>query len=291
VKIWSASRLLKHRLKPVPRWQAARGRVNNPPQVDNLLYKLLKLGLLFAGLAFALDPNSLKPQGYVSDFANVIDSDSKARLEAYCSQVEQATGVQIALVTVPSLDGAPVEEFANTLFRKWGVGKKGKDEGLMFLVATQDHKDRIEVGYGLEGTLPDLFVSGVLDQERPFLQKGQYGQAMLAAADEMGSRIALQKGVALNTSVRPQRTAAPEPRVRIPWPLVVIGILVLFFLLRGGGGGGGFLAGMILGNLFGGGGRGGGWGGGGFGGGDGGGGGFGGFGGGDSGGGGASGSW
>jgi uncharacterized protein len=241
-------------------------------------------------LALALDPNSLKPQGYVSDFANVVDADSRARLEAYCGQVEQATGVQIALVAIPSLDGAPIEDFANTLFRKWGVGQKGKNEGLLLLLAIQDKKDRIEVGYGLEPTLPDGFVGGVLREERPFLEKGQYGQAMLAAADEMGSRIALDKGVALNTSVRPQRTAAPAPNVSIPWPVVVIGILVLFFVLRSGGGG--FLAGMILSNLIGGGGRrGGGWGGGGFGGGDGGGGGFGGFGGGDSGGGGASGSW
>ena len=242
-------------------------------------------------LAFALDPNSLKPQGYVSDFANVIDADSRARLEAYCGQVERSTGVQIALVTVPSLDDAPIEDFANTLFRKWGVGKKGKDEGLMLLLAIKDRKDRIEVGYGLEPNLPDGFVGGVLREERPFLAKGQYGQGLLAAADEMGSRIAASKNVVLDTSVRPQRTAAPEPNVSIPWPLVVVGILVLLFLLRSGGGGGGFLAGMILSNLIGGGRRGGGWGGGGFGGSDGGGGGFGGFGGGDSGGGGASGSW
>ncbi len=258
----------------------------------SLSTRLCCIGLSLCWLAFALDPNSLKPQGYVSDFANVIDAASKAKLEDYCGQVERATGVQIALVTIPSLEGAPIEDFANTLFRKWGVGKKGKDEGLMLLLAVQDHKDRVEVGYGLEPILPDGFVGEVLYQERPYLAKGQYGPALLAAADVMGKRIAQSKNVTPDTSVRPPPLPRPQQQDNgLPWPLVVIGIVVLLFLLRSGGGGGGLLAGMILGNLLGGGRRGGGWGGGGFGGGDAGGGGFGGFGGGDSGGGGASGSW
>src|SRR5690242_19130391 len=81
--------------------------------------------------ASALDPNSLKPQGYVSDFAHVLDAGSRDALEQYCGQVERATGVQMALVTIPSLEGEPIEDLSNTLFRKWGVGKKGKDEGIL----------------------------------------------------------------------------------------------------------------------------------------------------------------
>jgi uncharacterized protein len=241
--------------------------------------------------AFALDLKSLKPQGYVSDFANVLDPQSRARLEAYCGQVEQVTGAQMALVTIKSLDGEPIEDVTNSLFRQWGVGKKGKDEGIMFLLAVQDHRDRIEVGYGLEPILPDGFDGSILRGIQPLLRQGAYGPAVIAAAQQMGSEIARAKG-----AVSPG--AGPRPRVRqvpvrtgIPWPVIIIGIVVLLFLFRGGGGGG-FLAGMFLGNLLGGGrGGGSGWGGGGFGGGDGGGGGFGGFGGGDSGGGGASGSW
>ena len=241
---------------------------------------------------FALDLNSLKPQGYVSDFAHVLDAQSRAQIEAYCGRVEQSTGVQMAIVTLNSLDGEPIEDVANTLYRKWGVGKKGKDEGLMLLVAIKDHRDRIEVGYGLEPILPDGFVGSVLRQARPLLRQGAYGQALFAAADEMGSRVAAAKGVSLDFSLRPRRPVVSE-RPHIPFSLIVIGIIILLLLLRGGGGGS-FLAGMFLGNLLGRGGR-GGWGGGGFGGydsgGGGGGGGFGGFGGGDSGGGGASGDW
>ena len=249
--------------------------------------------VLLAPVLFALDLNSLKPQGYVSDFAHVVDSSSRARLEAYGARVEQATGVQMAIVVLDTLDGQPIEDVSNTLFRKWGVGKKGKDEGIMLLVAIKDHRDRIEVGYGLEPILPDGFAGSVLRESRPPLRQGLYGQAMLAAAEVMGSRIAQAKGVSLDSTLRPRRRM-PSRLPIAPGLIIVIVIVVLLSLLRrGGGGGGGFLAGMILGNLLGGG-R-GGWGGGGFGGydsgGGGGGGGFGGFGGGDSGGGGASSDW
>ncbi len=259
---------------------------------------LAAVGLLFLlSSLFAQDLNTLQPQGYVSDFANVVDPSTRQQLETYCAKVEQATGVQIAMVTIDTLNGAPVDDAANTLFRKWGIGKKGKDEGLLLLLAVKDHKDRIEVGYGLEPILPDGFVGSVLRGMRPSLQQNDYGKAMLAGAEEMGSRIALAKGVTLDFSLqqeRPQRQASRSRGTGIPWPLIIIGLVLLFGLFsRGGrGGGGGFLTGMILGNVLGSSGR---WGGGGgFGGSDsggGGGGGFGGFGGGDSGGGGASSDW
>jgi uncharacterized protein len=247
---------------------------------------------LLGGLAlWALDVNSLKPEGYVSDFAHALDAGTRQTLEEYCGSVERATGVQMALVTIDTLDGEPVEDVANKLYRNWGVGKKGKDEGILLLLAIKDHKDRVEVGYGLEPILPDGFVGNVLREARPELRAGHYAGGMLAAAQTMGSTIATAKGVTLDSGIRRQRRAEPPSGGGLPWPLILIGILVLLFLMRRGGGGGGFLTGMILGNVLG---RsgGGGWGGGGgFGSGGGGGGGFGGFGGGDSGGGGASGDW
>ena len=239
---------------------------------------------------FALDLKSLKPQGYVSDFAHVLDPQSRAELESYCGQMEQATGVQLAFVTLPSLDGNPIEDVSNNLFRQWGIGKKGKDEGMMLLLAVQDHRNRIEVGYGLEPILPDGFDGSILRNIQPMLRQGEYGQALISAAAQMSAMIDRAKGVAPSTGERRPIREAPERR-GLPFPLIVIGIIVLLLLFRGGGSGGGLLTGLILGNLLGRGGRGDGWGGGGFGGGGGGGGGFGGFGGGDSGGGGASGSW
>jgi len=267
--------------------------------------KILRPGavlLACSTLAFAVDWKALKPEGYVSDFAHVIDPRSRAALEQYAGRVEQLTGAQMALVTLPTLEGEPIDDVANTIYRSWGVGKKGKDEGIMLLLAVGDRRSRLEVGYGLEPILPDGFDGSVLRDMRPALRAGRYGDAMLAAAETIGSTIAKAKNVSLDVSL-PQRARRPSGD-SIPWPAILLFLFVVFWLLRtlgrggrgGGGGGGGFWTGLILGNLLGrgfGGGFGGG--GGGFGGydsgGGGGGGGFGGFGGGDSGGGGASSDW
>jgi uncharacterized protein len=260
--------------------------------------KCLRLGLLLVWgvcAARAVDWKSLTPEGYVSDFAHVIDPAARERLEAYCAAVESATGAQMALVTLPSLEGEPVEDVANAIFHAWGVGQKGGNEGVMMLLAVGDRRSRLEVGYGLEPILPDGAVGGILREMAPALRQQQYGEAMMAAAQTIGETIAHSKNVALTATL--PRTIRPTTTNSIPWPLIVGGICLLFWLLRAGaggsrgsggrgGGGGGLLTGLLLGTMMGGGGR----GGGGFGGFDSGGG-FGGFGGGDSGGGGASGGW
>ncbi|MBZ5576307.1 MAG: TPM domain-containing protein [Acidobacteriia bacterium] len=260
----------------------------------NKCLRISVLVALCASAAGAYDWKTLKPQGCVSDFAGVIDASSRSRLEAYCGVVEQSTGAQIALVTLPSLQGEPIEDVANTIFRAWGVGQKGKDEGILLLLAIGDRRSRLEVGYGLEPILPDGLDGSILREMRPALRQGSYGDAMMAAADTMGSAIAAAKHVALTAPL--QRRIRRSPTDSIPWPVLFGGIFLLLWLMRGGGrggysggGGGGILPALILGNMMG---RsfGGGRGSGGFGGFDSGGG-FGGFGGGDSGGGGASGSW
>ncbi len=259
--------------------------------------KCLRLSLLlclFASASAAVDWTALKPQGYVSDFAHVIDPASKAQLENYCATVEQATGAQIALVTITSLQGEPIEDVANTVFRGWGVGQKGKNEGILLLLATGDRRNRMEVGYGLEPILPDGFVGSVLREMRPALRQERYGEAMMAAAETIGATIAKSKNVTLTAQL--PRRMRPDNNDWIPWPVIIGGVFLLIWLSRrggprgyGGGGGGGFLPGIILGDAM----SRNSWGGrgsGGFGGSDSGGG-FGGFGGGDSGGGGASSDW
>jgi len=259
----------------------------------NKLLRACALLLSCAAITFAVDWKALKPEGYVSDFARVIDAPSKVALEQYCASVERATGVQMALVTIATLEGEPVEDVANTIFRAWGVGHKGKNDGIMLLLAVGDRRSRLEVGYELEPILPDGFAGSILREMRPALRLRQYGEAMMAAAQSIGSTIAKAKNVSIDTQLprRVRRSSGDS----IPWAPLLIGLFVVFPLLRagrGGGGGGGFWTGLILGSLM----RGmGGRGGGGFGGfdsgGGGGGGGFGGFGGGDSGGGGASSDW
>ncbi len=248
---------------------------------------LLLLSVVAAlGLAAFAEPRaSLKPTGYVNDFAGVLSADTRSQVEAYCYQVEQKTQAQIALVTVKSLDGEDVEGYTNSLFRQWGVGDKKEKRGVLILFATEDRKYRVEVGYGLEPILPDGKVGGFGREAVPYLKQNDYDSAVRLLVGRVGSVItAGDDGTATEDAAPvPQHYRQSKP---INPVLLIIGAIIFlimictrtgrailfWWLLTGGGRGGG-----------------GGWGGGSFGGG--GGGGFSGFGGGDSGGGGASGSW
>src|SRR6202161_1580046 len=147
--------------------------------------------------AFAVDWKALKPQGYVSDFAGVVDAGSKAEIESYASRIQQATGAQLAFVTVQSLQGEPIEDVANDLFHAWGIGRKGEDDGALVLLSIEDHKSRLEVGGGLGGAVPDGMAGLLLDDMRPALRRNQYGPALLLAAERLGSTIAQSKGVTI----------------------------------------------------------------------------------------------
>jgi uncharacterized protein len=259
-----------------------------------MLHRWLLPLCLCAALTQALDVTKLEPRGYVSDFAGVLQPQAIAAIEAYAANVERSTGAQFAVVIVKSLEGDPVEDVAVRLFERWGIGKKGADEGLLLLLAIEDRKNRIEVGYGLEPIIPDGAAGDVLRSIRPLLRQGDYGNAIYAAFEQLGERVARAKGVAIDG--QPARTGRGAPRHGFPVGLL---LLLLLPLLFGGGGrgrragsGADIAAAMLLGHMLGGG-R-GGWSHGGFGGSRGGGwggGGFGGFGGGRSGGGGASGGW
>ncbi|MEO8681820.1 MAG: YgcG family protein [Vicinamibacterales bacterium] len=96
-----------------------------------------------------------KATGFVNDFASILDASSRATLEQQLKDVERETTAEIVFVSVTSLDGMSVEEYANKLFKSWGVGKKKQDNGVLVVVAPSDRSMRIEVGYGLEGVLPD----------------------------------------------------------------------------------------------------------------------------------------
>jgi uncharacterized protein len=204
------------------------------------------------------------------------------------------------------VDGQDVVSYAVALYQKWGIGAKGKDRGVLILLATEDHKYWTAVGYGLEPILPDGKVGGFGREMVPLLRSGDSAGAVTLMTARVASVIAQDAGVTLDNQPRlaaPSRQPAPGGG---PGGLVVflvllfVVILILRALFRGGGtgrgsGGSGFLSGllwaMLFSNLGGGrGGYGGGYSGGGFGG-FGGGGGFGGFGGGSTGGGGAGGSW
>ena len=252
----------------------------------------LVLSLALASKLLAVDWSKLTAEGYVSDFAHVIDASSRASIDRYLTSLEQASGAQIAIVTIETLDGEMVDDVANKLYRQFGVGKKGKNEGALFLLVIRDRKSRLEVGYGLEPIVPDGVAGDILRSMRPALRAQQYGPALIEAVRVLGTKIATGKNIQIPESLPARRfrddnipQSSDAKQRQLTQILLVVGVfaLIAFFNRRrsryGGGGpwffpgGGGYSSG------------------GGFGGSSSGGSSWGGFGGGDSGGGGASSDW
>jgi uncharacterized protein len=223
---------------------------------------------------------SLTPRGYVNDFAGVVGPEASG-IEALLTELDQKTGAQVAIVTLPSLEGGEITDFSNRLFERWQIGQAGQDNGLLILAAIEDRDVWIEVGYGLEPIIPDAMAGRILDQAViPRFVDGDYAGGLAAGAATVATLIASEVGVELTgaIAVPPQQTAPGGSPLGGILTFIII-LLLLPVILRNP-----WLALLLLS-----GGRGGGFGGGGFG--RGGGGGFGGFGGGMSGGGGAGRSW
>jgi uncharacterized protein len=236
-------------------------------------------------LLWAEPVSQLRPTDYVNDFAHVLDQTTVAQLDNICLQLDQKAKAQVTVVTINTLDGSDIEGYAVALYKQWGIGSKATDHGVLILLAVQDHKYRIEVGYGLEPILTDGKVGSIGREAVPLLRQNDYNGAVSLMTSRVADVIAEDAGIQL-TGDRPQLPVQTnQPNQGLSWKqLLVLGVIVLIVLmtpLRN------VLFWMLLSGM-GGGGRGGYSGGGGFGGG---GGGFGGFGGGSSGGGGASGSW
>ncbi len=241
-------------------------------------------------LAAATPLEQLKPTGYVNDFAGVLSPGQKAQLTSAIEQIQNTYGIQIALVTVKSLQGGSAFDLAYHYAHHWGVGHKGKDNGLLILLAIKDHKYDTQVGYGLEPYITDADAGAWMRSLNPQLRSGDYGAFFAGMLEDINQTLAARMGSKGHPAANPG--APPRRRGGFPWQSLVFMLIVFaaFGLMgRMGGNAGGCLFLPFLMGGFGGGGFGGGWGGGGgFGGG---GGGFGGFGGGSFGGGGASGGW
>lgn len=265
----------------------------------NFTRPLLFLLLACVPIARAEQVKNLKPQGYVNDFAGVLSAETKDKLTALCAEVDQKADAQIAVVTVSSLEGTPVEQFTHDLFTAWGVGPKHKDRGVMILVAPGDRKYWTEVGYGLEPILPDGKVGGFGREAVPFFRQNDFNGAVLVMTERVAAVIAEDKKVTLDAvpGSAPPPAESPDNPLVTGFASVVVLLVIIFFFSPASN----FLLAFLFGQSvlssrrggwwsggppFGG----GSWGsgGGGFGGG---GGGFGGFGGGSSGGGGAGGGW
>ncbi|MFT4203080.1 MAG: TPM domain-containing protein [Chitinophagaceae bacterium] len=231
-------------------------------------------------------PSKPSPPRLVNDLAHILSTDQQTELEHKLVALDDSTSNQIAVVTINTLDGYPIEDYANKLFRAWGIGNKATNNGVLVLVSVADRQFRIEVGYGLEGAIPDVTVSDIMARVMvPYFKQGDYYTGIDKATDTLAAAAAGEYHTARERS---DDDMDGGTAVLI---FIVLVVIIILIVRRGGGGSGGVMSRRGSGSWlppiwFGGGGS---SFGGGFGGGSGGG--FGGFGGGSSGGGGASGSW
>ena len=285
-----------------------------------LLLRVATLSVLTASVFFTsvLAQKSKYPaySGHVNDFAGVLDSATREKLETILLNFEKKTGAQIAVVTIKTLADRPIEDYANGLYRTWGIGAKSgehKDKGALLLIATEDRRSRLEVGYGLEGDLPDGLAGEMLRRMRPYFKQMAWSEGITVGVRTLVDTLAQKWNVSLEGIDQAYAYGGPAKQDDGGFPVgLLIGIGILFLVIviiagrnKGGPGPGnragrgldpGIWWGPLILNRGGGGFGGGTWGssdggGGGWSGGGGGGGSWGGFGGGSSGGGGASDSW
>ncbi len=188
-----------------------------------------------ASVVYAVEIPAL-PLAPVVDLAGIIDNSVKTKLNRYMRELEQKTTVQVAILTIKSLEGQPLEDLSITIaHEKWKLGQKGKENGVLVMVAVADRKYRIEVGYGLEGILPDSRVGSIGRQYLvPYFKKGDYSNGIYAAALVIANEIANDAGVIISGLPQVRKSRSDRARRESSGPFgKIIGLLiflVVFFI-------------------------------------------------------------
>jgi len=171
------------------------------------------------------------PDHYVVDLAGVINPRTQQQLNALLRDLEQKTGVQMAVLTVQTLDGEDIDGFSLRTAEQWKLGEKGKDNGLLLTVAVQDRKYRFEVGYGLESILPDSRVGTIGRRSLvPYFKQGQYSQGIASAVGMIAMSISKTQGVELAGLEN-----LPKPvdvKDHNPYAVFVFILILLFIIYR-----------------------------------------------------------
>lgn len=176
-----------------------------------------------------------KAVGYVNDFADIIPQSYEEEMTRIATELDQKTGAQVAVVTIDSLGGYyTIEEYANRLYEKWGIGQRGEDNGVLILVALKERRLWIEVGYGFEGILPDGLVGEIEDRYMvPYLKENDFGKGLLNGFSAIVKVIAKDAGVEITRSPTPVR-AKPRsyPIGGLLWPLILLLLFPFLFFRR-----------------------------------------------------------
>ncbi len=196
------------------------------PRIGKAGVLLLICMLAVSSLAYAV--TYPRYEGYVNDFARVISTQDRRAIEETASSLKQGGNIELAVVTVRSLDGLGVEEYAIGLAEAWGVGTSAEDLGVILLLAVDDRRIRIEVGYGLEGDLPDGLAGSLLDTHViPDLRQNNYSQALVKGSSALASLLAQRRGFDLPRTAAVQTQSSQESE--LPSFLYVLIILFVIF--------------------------------------------------------------
>ena len=196
--------------------------MRRPPTVTlRLLLSALLLCALLIGSARAAPPAILKLEGRVNDYAHVLSAQQQAQLDSLLKSQEDKTSNQVVILTVPSLDSDTIEDFSIRTAQAWKLGQKSNRNGVLVIAAIQDHKLRIEVGYGLEGALTDAISSQIIRNEiTPRFKAGDYGGGFLAGV------------TAIDKAIRGEYKAVPhKPQSQIDPGIIVFWMIFLFVML------------------------------------------------------------
>jgi len=157
---------------------------------------LLLSVVIFTGAGFCEEADFKYYAGYVNDYANVLSGEAKDRLTALSAEIENKTTSQLAILTVDTISPFDIETYAVKTFEKWGIGQKGKDNGVLMIVAVKDRAVRIEVGYGLEGAIPDALAKKIIEKSIiPFFKNGNYDEGVLQGTAVISKLIASEYNV------------------------------------------------------------------------------------------------
>lgn len=218
-----------HTARPQPKALSAKA----PLKPIVLLAAIFLLSLITISAARAERPFP-KPKGLVNDFANVIPPAYKQKIAAVTGTLLQKTGIPVVVVTMPDIGGAEYNDYANRLYRAWGIGKKGEDKGVLIFVTVKERKMRIETGYGVEGILPDGLVGEIRDRYMtPLLKQNKFGEGLLAGALAVAQVVAKASGIELSGQM-PKK--AVKKRAGFSFlPILIILIIIMLISKRRGG--------------------------------------------------------
>lgn len=191
---------------------------------------LISIWMLVASVSvFALDVPYPPKNGYVLDQTQSLSKEEVRTMNQMGLELEKKTKAQIAVLVVPTLDGEDITDYANRVFRSWGIGQKEANNGILFLVALKDKQMRIEVGYGLEGAINDAKAGQLLDEyASPAFKNGHIGQGIVSTYRVLVGETAKEYGVTIDGS----KTYEKQDVVELsPVQLLLIGIGILALII------------------------------------------------------------